>query len=73
MNNDNRHGGSYAVIDGELKQLEAPTADHPEGNRPRDSDGRALDLPVAEEKPAAAPADKPRGFLRRGGNLPSGD
>jgi len=52
------HGGSYRVGEnGEVTQAEAPTQDHPEGNRPRNSDGKALHLgePVPEEKPAAPP------------------
>lgn len=69
MTHDNRTGGAYAVLENELTQVEAPTADHPEGNRPRDAKGRALDLPDTEEKPAeeAAPADKPRAPRRTGG------
>src|SRR3990167_5980225 len=72
---DNRTGGSYAVIDGELKQVEAPTVDHPEGNRPRDAKGRALDLPAPEEQPAAAePSDKVTRLPRRGSApAPAGD
>lgn len=57
------HGGSYAVNDaGELMQKEAPTQDHPEGNRPRDANGKPLDAPppAAEEKPAPAPEPSPR-------------
>ena len=55
-------GGSYRVNDaGELEQVEAATRDHPDGNRPRDSEGRPLDgltgrpIPPQEnetEKPA---------------------
>jgi hypothetical protein len=52
MTHDNRTGGAYAVLENELRQVEAPTADHPDGNRPRDEKGRALDLPETEEKPA---------------------
>lgn len=53
MENYHGQGGSYTVdADGKKTQTEAPTADHPEGNRPRDAE------PV---KPAAKkpPADKP--------------
>ena len=59
---DNRTGGAYAVIDGELKQVEAPTVDHPEGNRPRDAEGKPLDVPgqgAQLAEPAPAPAEKP--------------
>ena len=59
-------GGSYEVRDGKFVQLEAPTQDHPEGNRPRDAQGRALDLPAPEATPAAAePADNGKMFFRR--------
>ena len=68
---DNRTGGSYAVIDNVLTQVEAPTADHPEGNRPRsadgkplDANGRPMDTPV-ENTAAADTAEKPRGLFRR--------
>jgi hypothetical protein len=59
MTTDNRTGGSYAVIDGVLRQVEAPTVDHPEGNRPRDAQGKPLDVPGQAPAPAEAPAPEP--------------
>jgi hypothetical protein len=53
-------GGAYSVNDaGELQEVEPPTHDHPDGNRPRDASGAPLDggsrlageLPSAPEKP----------------------
>jgi len=52
------HGGSYAVNDaGELVQKEAPTQDHPEGNRARDADGKPLDLPPSQPSPTRGEGD----------------
>ena len=55
-------GGSYRVeADGRLVRVEAPTQDHPQGNRPRDAQGRPLDVPAeisAAEVPAAEPQPK---------------
>lgn len=51
-------GGSYVVgRDGTRKRVEE-TTDHPEGNRPRDADGRILvdGSPLAETPPVPAPA-----------------
>jgi len=59
-----RGGGSFSVSEsGELTQVEKPTRDHPEGNRPRDAGGKPLD---AEREPEApTPPERPRGGLRR--------
>ena len=56
------HGGSYRVgEDGELTQTEAPTQDHPEGNRPRDAEGKALDASTSPPTlpPAGGGGDPP--------------
>lgn len=40
-------GGSYIRHpDGTVERVEAPTADHPDGNRPRNADGTPADLPT---------------------------
>lgn len=39
-------GGSYLMKDGKRVRVIEPTRDHPEGNRARDKDGRALDTPA---------------------------
>ena len=50
------HGGSYIRhADGKVTVNEAPTVDHPEGNAPRDKDGRRFDI-KAEDKPKEKPA-----------------
>lgn len=55
MENYHGQGGSYtADADGKKTQAEAPTADHPEGNRPRDA---ALEKPAAKKPPFAKQAD----------------
>ena len=61
--NDEFHGqgGAYVIRDGKRVRVEEPTKDHPEGNRPRDKDGKPLDA-AAEDKPTP-PA--PRGGPRR--------
>ena len=46
-------GGSYIVENGVRRRVEAPTKDHPEGNRPRDAEGKPLDVvPATDDKPA---------------------
>jgi len=53
-------GGSYIQApDGTLQRV-SHTEDHPEGNRPRDADGRPLDLPppAPEPKPPKQPKVK---------------
>jgi hypothetical protein len=57
-------GGSYVFKDGKRVQVEAPTKDHPEGNRPRDADGRPLDAAPEPERPTPAP-ERPRGGPRK--------
>jgi hypothetical protein len=42
-------GGSYIVENGVRRQVEKPTQDHPDGNRPRNSDGTAIVETGAEE------------------------
>lgn len=55
MENYHGQGGSYSVdADGKKTQTEAPTADHPEGNRPREAD---LPKPPAKKPPAAKSTD----------------
>lgn len=53
-------GGRYVVKDGKRIRVEESTRDHPDGNRPRDSEGRALDgitgRPIEPEEPKPAPA-----------------
>lgn len=47
-------GGSYRIgADGKRVRVEAPTQDHPQGNRARDAQGRPLDVP-SEPAPADA-------------------
>jgi hypothetical protein len=63
-----RGGGSFSVSEsGELTQVEKPTRDHPEGNRPRNSDGKPIDLaaPALDSQPVDAPPVPPRGGPRR--------
>jgi hypothetical protein len=52
-------GGAFVMKDGKRVRVEEPTRDHPEGNRARDKDGRAIDAAL-EEKPAAPPPRGPR-------------
>jgi len=56
-------GGAYVMRDGKRVRVEAPTKDHPEGNRPRDADGRPLDTqhsaPSTQHSPAAPANVKP--------------
>lgn len=52
-------GGCYEIREGKRVRVTEPTKDHPEGNRPRDEHGRALD--VAPEEPKAAPPAGTRG------------
>lgn len=44
-------GGSYIVENGARRRVEESTKDHPEGNRPRDADGKPLDALPAPEQP----------------------
>ena len=65
-----RGGGSFRITeDGEVVQVEKPTRDHPEGNRPRNSDGIPLDAvppsTLDTPRPDAAPPERPRGGPRR--------
>ncbi len=53
-------GGRYEIRDGKRVQVEAPTKDHPDGNKgPRDSDGKLLDAPAAKTEPAAQRPEPP--------------
>jgi len=67
-----RGGGSYRISEsGDLEQVEKPTRDHPEGNRPRDSEGKPLDAPEPSadtHQPSPAP-ERPRGGPRRLSNV----
>lgn len=47
-----RTGGSQTFENGKLVSSEEPTKDHPEGNRPRDVDGKPLG--AGRDKGAAA-------------------
>lgn len=48
-------GGAYEIdADGARVQVVPPTPDHPQGNRPRDAEGRPTDTP-----PQAAPIPGP--------------
>lgn len=58
-----KRGGSYIRDkNGHLKKTEG-TQDHPDGNRPRDAQGKPLNVPqpepVAETKTPALADDKP--------------
>ena len=55
-------GDSYEMRDGKRVQVEAPTKDHPEGNRPRDEHGKPLD--VMPEPAPPAPTERLRGARR---------
>lgn len=54
-------GGSYIMKDGKRTRVTEPTKDHPEGNRARDKDGKALDEAPAADAPAPANLRPPRG------------
>ena len=71
-------GGSYRVAaDGKVERVEAPTQDHPLGNRPRDAQGKALDLPdeipAAQASPEASPVDPAPRSTRRMASVPTSD
>ena len=71
-------GGSYRVdADGKVERVEAPTQDHPLGNRPRDAQGKALDLPdeipAAQPSPEAPPVDPAPRSTRRMASVPTSD
>ena len=53
-------GGAYVVRSGKRVRVEEPTKDHPEGNRPRDRDGKPLDAVAAEQPAASAASESPR-------------
>jgi len=57
-----RSGGSFIKeSNGSLKKVEG-TEDHPQGNRPRDANGKAIDAPepvITEAVIAEAPKAKP--------------
>lgn len=48
-----RSGGSYDNRNGEMKRVSG-TRSHPEGNRPRDAQGRPADLPNDTETVTSA-------------------
>jgi hypothetical protein len=50
MRENDGQGGSYVIQDGQRVLLER-TRDHPDGNRPRDENGKPLDEPVAPVPP----------------------
>lgn len=52
-----RSGGSYDNRDGKMKLVQQ-TKDHPEGNRPRNAKGEAIDLPPEGRPVAEAPKPK---------------
>jgi len=58
-------GGAYVVRSGKRVRVEEPTKDHPEGNRPRDKDGKPLDAAAVEPAAAAAASEPPRGGKAR--------
>jgi len=71
-------GGSYRVdAEGKVERVEAPTQDHPLGNRPRDAQGKALDLPdeipAAQPSPEAPPVDPAPRSTRRMASVPTSD
>jgi len=71
-------GGSYRIdAEGKVERVEAPTQDHPQGNRPRDAQGRPLDLPAeipaAQASPEAAPVDPAPRSPRRMASVPTSD
>lgn len=46
-------GGSYINVNGKLERAQTPTKPHPEGDAPRDAEGRRLDRPVDTPAPVA--------------------
>lgn len=56
-------GGCYVIENGVRRRVEDATKDHPEGHRPRDADGKPLD--VRPEPPAPAPEPTKPTPLRR--------
>ena len=70
-----RGGGSFTVTEtGTLMQIEQPTRDHPEGNRPRNADGKPVlsnvEGPIVDAPPPVlsnveGPPERPRGGPRR--------
>jgi hypothetical protein len=52
-----RSGGSYDNRDGKMKLVER-TEDHPEGNRPRDAEGKPIDLPAEVQPVESTPIPK---------------
>ncbi len=54
-------GGRYEMKDGKRVLVEEPTADHPDGNAPRDRHGKRLDRPA----PDPAPSKKNPGGKKR--------
>ena len=71
-------GGSYRVdAEGKVERVEAPTQDHPQGNRPRDAQGRPLDvpaeIPAAQPSPEASPVDPAPRSPRRMASVPTSD
>lgn len=51
-------GGRYVVEDGVRRLVEEPTAEHPEGNRARESDGAPIGGPEASAAPQKEPGRK---------------
>lgn len=50
-------GGSYIIDEkGERVLAVAPTADHPEGNKPREAEAAAVQTSAPESKPTKKPA-----------------
>ena len=59
-------GGSYVIDkDGKRMRVETPTQDHPEGNRPRDAEGKPLDFAAAAGAPPIPAAPAPEAAPRR--------
>lgn len=60
-------GGSYIVnADGKRERVQAPTRDHPDGNRPRDKDGKPI-VSVAPQTEDAKPQPQPQPKTKKGG------
>lgn len=59
-------GGSYIVEGGVKRRVADAPKEHPDGNRPRDSDGKPLDARAEEREPARA-SMKPAGGKRERG------
>jgi hypothetical protein len=57
--NDEFHGvgGSFEIRDGKRVRVHE-TVDHPEGNRARDADGKALDQPLENAPALVAPTQE---------------